>query len=139
MQVISKLLARLVLTNQLWVVLASFDTVVVLRKSKSLDMKALIIQNIKQLGLLVKPALQRLRARVCYVKTQAVAITCLTKQPYGIMVLDLTLEQDSAFAISDFAHYERSKVIFLLPIGPSFWTGQTIKTVLIFARICKIW
>jgi len=70
-------------------------------------MKVLIVENIKELGLLWQRALQRLGAEVVFVQTQSAAIRCLMDQSYDIIVLDLVLESGSAFAISDFANYKR--------------------------------
>ena len=71
---------------------------------------------------------------------QAAAITWLIDQRYGIIVLDLVSEQYSAFAIFDFAHHGCPEAYcFLLLISPSLRTGKIFETIIMFARICKIW
>ena len=59
-------------------------------------MKVLIVENIKELGLLWQRALQRLGAEVVFVQTQSAAIRFLMDQSYDIIVLDLVLESGSA-------------------------------------------
>ena len=84
-------------------------------------MKVLIVENIKELGLLWQRALQRLGAEVVFVQTQSAAIRCLMDQSYDIIVLDLVLESGSAFAISDFANYKRPEARVFFVTNTSFF------------------
>ena len=84
-------------------------------------MKVLIVENIKELGLLWQRALQRLGAEVVFVQTQSAAIRFLMDQSYDIIVLDLVLESGSAFAISDFANYKRPEARVFFVTNTSFF------------------
>ncbi len=89
-------------------------------------MKVLIVENIKELGLLWQRALQRLGAEVVFVQTQSAAIRCLMDQSYDIIVLDLVLESGSAFAISDFANYKRPEARVFFVTNTSFFSDGSI-------------
>ena len=102
-------------------------------------MKVLIVENIKELGLLWQRALQRLGAEVVFVQTQSAAIRCLMDQSYDIIVLDLVLESGSAFAISDFANYKRPEArVFFVTNTSFFQMAPFFSTVRMLVATSKV-
>jgi len=100
-------------------------------------MKVLIVENIKELGLLWQRALQRLGAEVVFVQTQSAAIRCLMDQSYDIIVLDLVLESGSAFAISDFANYKRPEARVFFVTNTSFFSdgSSTVRMLVATSKV----
>lgn len=78
-------------------------------------MRVLIVENEAELGAVWQRHLERQRAEVTLVRSQAGAIHALQNHAYHIIVLNLVLPGGSALAIADFASYRcpQARVIFV--------------------------
>lgn len=78
-------------------------------------MKVLIVESRAELGLVWQRHLERQDMEVTAVFTQSGAIEYLSAQDVDIIILDIVLEQGSAFAVSDYASYRQpdARVIFV--------------------------
>jgi len=78
-------------------------------------MRVLIVESDRDLGWLWKRHLERHGCEVVLVHGQREAVTALQTGALQVIVLDLVLEEGSAFAVADFASYRQpeTKVIFV--------------------------
>lgn len=78
-------------------------------------MQALIVESNIELGRLWARHIERLGHRVSLTHSQDAAIAELMQDTFGILVLDLVLDQGSAFAVADYASFRQpgAKVIFV--------------------------
>lgn len=78
-------------------------------------MHVLIVEQSPELGNLWRSHLEKLGAEVTLAQSQAAAIENMRIRDVQVIVLNLVLEDGSAFAIADFASYRRpnAKVIFV--------------------------
>ncbi|MGR3291024.1 MAG: response regulator [Paracoccaceae bacterium] len=78
-------------------------------------MRVLIVNENLNLGGIWRNHLERLGCDVDLATTQAKAVQKLREVDVDIIVLDLVLEQGSAFAIADYSSYRRpsAKIIFV--------------------------
>ena len=78
-------------------------------------MRVLIVESNPQLGWLWGRHLERQGAEVFTAQSQAESISVLQTRDIDIIILDLVLEDGSAFAVADFASYRQpdTRVIFV--------------------------
>lgn len=78
-------------------------------------MRVLIVESNPELGALWQRHIARQGYDVVRTQTQAEAIEELRRGDIGIVILDLVLDEGSAFAVADFASYRLpgAKVIFV--------------------------
>ena len=98
-------------------------------------MRVLIVESEYELGLVWKRALMRLGVKVILVTSQTKAIQALRIQEFDLIVLDLVLENGSAFAISDFANYRRPAAKVMFVTNTSFFSDGSIFQLLECLRI----
>ena len=84
-------------------------------------MKVLIVESEYELGLVWQRALERFGVKVALVADQSTAVQALRNQSFDLIVLDLVLENGSAFAISDFANYRRPAAQVMFVTNTSFF------------------
>ena len=89
-------------------------------------MKVLIVESECELGMIWQRALERLGVQVVLVTDQATAVQALRDQSFELIILDLVLENGSAFAISDFANYRRSAAQVMFVTNTSFFSDGSI-------------
>ena len=98
-------------------------------------MRVLIVESEYELGLVWKRAMMRLGVKVILVTTQTKAIQALRIQEFDLIVLDLVLENGSAFAISDFANYRRPGAKVMFVTNTSFFLTARFSALLECLRI----
>lgn len=78
-------------------------------------MRVLIVEGNADLGTLWARSIRRLGVSVDLAVSQSQAIEILHDQDINVIILDLVLQDGSAFAVADFASYRHpeSKVIFV--------------------------
>lgn len=89
-------------------------------------MKVLIVESERELGLVWQRALERLGVKAVLVTAQGAAVQALRDQDFDLIVLDLVLENGSAFAISDFANYRRPAAQVMFVTNTSFFSDGSI-------------
>ena len=89
-------------------------------------MKVLIVESECELGLIWQRALERLGVQVVLVTDQATAVQALRDQSFELIILDLVLENGSAFAISDIANYRRLAAQVMFVTNTSFFSDGSI-------------
>ena len=89
-------------------------------------MKVLIVESECELRLIWQRALERLGVQVVLVTDQATAVQALRDQSFELIILDLVLENGSAFAISDFANYRRPAAQVMFVTNTSFFSDGSI-------------
>jgi len=78
-------------------------------------MRVLIVEGNAELGAIWARSIERLGAEVSVAGSQGQAIEILREEDISVIILDLVLQDGSAFAVADFASYRNpeSKVIFV--------------------------
>ena len=78
-------------------------------------MNVLIVESNENIGSLWRRHLERLGFKVTVARGQTEAINALRYTPVNIKVMDVMLDEGSAFAVSDFASYRYpdTKIIFV--------------------------
>ena len=78
-------------------------------------MRVLIVEANPDLGKVWARSITRLGVDVCVASSQSEAIDILSETEINVIILDLVLQEGSAFAIADFASYRYpdAKVIFV--------------------------
>lgn len=89
-------------------------------------MRVLIVESSADLGMLWQRHLERQGASVLLAQTQADAIDAIRTDSYQIIVLDLILEDGSAFAVADFASYRRPEAKVIFVTNSSFFSDGSI-------------
>ena len=89
-------------------------------------MQVLIVEGNPSLGWVWQRHLERCGCNVTLTHSQDEAVDALRRETVNIIVLDLVLEDGSAFAIADFASYRQpdAKVIFVT--DTSFFSDGSI-------------
>ena len=89
-------------------------------------MNVLIVESKRHLAELWRRALERLGAHVDIASSQDQAADMAAAETYNIVVLDLILDEGSAFAVADFMNYRQpdAQVIFVTNI--SFFSDGSI-------------
>jgi DNA-binding NtrC family response regulator len=89
-------------------------------------MNVLIVESQPELGALWQRHLERQNASVTLVADQEAAITALYRIDFGIIVLDLVLDNGSALAVADFASYRRPDARVIFVTNTSFFSDGSI-------------
>jgi DNA-binding NtrC family response regulator len=89
-------------------------------------MRVLIVESNAALATVWQDHISRQGHEALSVQSQDAAIEALMSGPFGIVVLDLVLDEGSAFAVADYASYRRpdAKVIFVT--NTSFFSDGSI-------------
>jgi DNA-binding response OmpR family regulator len=89
-------------------------------------MRILIVEADAGLAGVWSRHLERLGCKVERAATQGEAVAALQHQPVDVIVLDLTLEQGSAFAVADFASYRQPAARVIFVTRSSFFSDGSI-------------
>ncbi|MEC7256476.1 MAG: response regulator [Pseudomonadota bacterium] len=89
-------------------------------------MNVLIVESQPELGALWKRHLERHGGQVTLVQGQTGAIDALQEATFEVMVLDLVLQDGSAFAVSDFASFWQPEVRVIFVTNTSFFSDGSI-------------
>jgi DNA-binding NtrC family response regulator len=89
-------------------------------------MYVLIVEQNHELGVLWKKALARHGAIATLVSCQEEAIAHLRDHEVDVIVLDVMLQDGSAFAVSDFANYRRPNARVIFVTNTSFFSDGSI-------------
>jgi DNA-binding NtrC family response regulator len=89
-------------------------------------MNVLIVQSCHELGELWKKHLSRLGMNVVLATGQEDAIIKMLHHAPAIIVLDLLLDEGSAFAVSDFANYRFPEAQIIFVTNTSFFSDGSI-------------
>lgn len=89
-------------------------------------MKVLIVESRSDLGALWQRHLERQQMQVCCTTTQEEAIEFLSANPVDIIILDLVLQDGSAFAVSDFASFRQPEARVIFVTNTSFFSDGSI-------------
>ena len=88
--------------------------------------EVLIVESKMPLARLWQRHLERHGARVSVATTEAEAVAALRQRPYGVMVLDLILEDGSAFSVADSANYRQPDCRVIFVTNSSFFSDGSI-------------
>ncbi|SFD06728.1 response regulator transcription factor [Tropicimonas isoalkanivorans] len=89
-------------------------------------MIVLIVESNRDLGWLWKRHLERQGHQVVHVKGQEEAIEILRQNVVGVIILDVVLEEGSAFAVSDFASYRFPDIKVIFVTNTTFFSDGSI-------------
>lgn len=89
-------------------------------------MRVLIVESKPELGALWRRHIERQGYEVLLTDTQSVAIEHLREAPIGIVILDLVLDDGSAFAVADFACYRQPEARVIFVTNTSFFSDGSI-------------
>ena len=89
-------------------------------------MRVLIVESNRELGTIWKRHIERRGVSVTLVAGQVEAVEFLQNNAAAVIIMNLVLDQGSAFAVADYAAYRRpdSKVIFVT--SASFFSDGSI-------------
>ena len=89
-------------------------------------MRVLIVESNPELSWLWAGHLERQGAQVMRAESEADAIHTLRHSPVDVIVLDLVLEEGSAFAVADFASYRHPSARVIFATNTSFFSDGSI-------------
>lgn len=89
-------------------------------------MQVLIVESNPELGQLWMRHLERMGAAVTLVSGQEAAILALCGSDFGVIVLDLVLDEGSAPAVADFASYRRPQAQVIFVTNTRFFSDGSI-------------
>jgi len=89
-------------------------------------MRVLIVESNENLGNLWQRHLSRLGCNAILATTQSQAIDFLQKEDIAVIVLDLVLEEGSAFAIADYASYRQPDARVVFVTNTTFFSDGSI-------------
>ncbi|NDR56865.1 response regulator [Aliiruegeria sabulilitoris] len=89
-------------------------------------MQVLIVESSRDLGWLWKRHIERMGHEVSLAQGQAEAIAFLHDRSFQVIILDVVLEEGSAFAVSDFASYRRPAARVIFVTNTSFFSDGSI-------------
>jgi DNA-binding response OmpR family regulator len=89
-------------------------------------MKVLIVESNPELAKLWAGHLERQGADVLVVAGETDAIDAIRAEQVDVMVLDLVLEEGSAFAVADFASYSQPAARVIFVTNTSFFSDGSI-------------
>lgn len=89
-------------------------------------MRVLIVESNPDLGWVWRRHLERGGSEVTLAHTQAEAVEVLRDERIDIIVLNLILEDGSAFAIADFASYRHPETKVIFTTNSSFFSDGSI-------------
>lgn len=89
-------------------------------------MRVLIVESNPDLGWLWKRHLERLGGEVFLAASQDEAIDILRENSVAVIILDLVLDEGSAFAIADFASYRQPDTRVVFVTNTTFFSDGSI-------------
>jgi len=89
-------------------------------------MNVLIVESKRHLAELWRRALERLGAHVDIASSQEQAAEMAASEAYHIVMLDLILDQGSAFAVADFMNYRQPDAQVIFVTNTSFFSDGSI-------------
>ena len=89
-------------------------------------MNVLIVESKRHLAELWRRALERLGAHVNIASSQDQAVDMAAAETYHIVVLDLILDEGSAFAVADFMNYRQPEAQVIFVTNTSFFSDGSI-------------
>ncbi len=89
-------------------------------------MLVLIVESNEALGRIWQRHVERLGFRTLLATSQAQAIEILREHEVAVIVLDLVLEEGSAFAIADFASYRQPDARVVFVTNTTFFSDGSI-------------
>ena len=89
-------------------------------------MQVLIVDSSPELGQIWKRHLERQGMEVSLVQDQDEAIAALQHSAAELIVLDLVLEEGSAFAVADYANYRHPETRVIFTTNSSFFSDGSI-------------
>lgn len=89
-------------------------------------MQILIVETDSGLAGIWSRHLERLGCQVAVATSQEAAVSTLQQRTVDVIVLDLMLEQGSAFAVADFASYRRPEARVVFVTRSSFFSDGSI-------------
>ena len=89
-------------------------------------MNVLIVESKRHLAELWRRALERLGAHVDIASSQEQAVEMAAAEAYHIVVLDLILDEGSAFAVADFMNYRQPDAQVIFVTNTSFFSDGSI-------------
>ena len=89
-------------------------------------MTVLIVESVFELGRLWTRALERLGAEVEQASNQSEAVAKLMEKEYDILVMNVVLNEGSAFAVSDFVNYRWPGMRIFFVTNSSFFSDGSI-------------
>lgn len=89
-------------------------------------MNVLIVESKRHLAALWRRALERLGAHVDIASSQYQAADMAAAETYHIVVLDLILDEGSAFAVADFMNYRQPDAQVIFVTNTSFFSDRSI-------------
>ncbi|MEJ6396929.1 response regulator [Yoonia sp. 208BN28-4] len=89
-------------------------------------MRVLIVQSNRDLGLVWQRHLERMQAEIDLVGRGEDALELLRRKRFDVIVLDLVLEEGSAFAVSDYAQFNQSEANIVFVTDTSFFSDGSI-------------
>ena len=96
------------------------------REQSGNGVDVLIVEGNVPLARLWQRHLERHSARVVVVATEAEALTTLRERVFQVIVLDLILEEGSAFAVADFANFRQPDCRVIFVTNSSFFSDGSI-------------
>ena len=97
-------------------------------------MHALIVEPDERLADLWASTLRRMGHQVTDARGQKAAVHCLRNSKVDVIILDLHLQEGSAFAIADFAGYASPETQVITVTSSSFFSDGSIFNLLPNAR-----
>ena len=89
-------------------------------------MNVLIVESKRHLAELWRRALERLGAHVDIASSQDQAADMAAAETYHIVMLDLILDEGSAFAVADFMNYRQPDAQVIFVTNTSFFSDGSI-------------
>ncbi|MFM2355617.1 MAG: hypothetical protein RLZZ528_1353 [Pseudomonadota bacterium] len=89
-------------------------------------MRVLIVESDPNLGWLWRRHLERLGATVDLAAGQTEAVAHLSRDDFGVIVLDLVLTEGSAFAVADYCSYRRPQARVVFVTNTTFFSDGSI-------------
>ena len=89
-------------------------------------MRVLIAQQESDLGGLWKRSLERAGAEVDLVADAEEAVRALNAAPYGVLIVTLSLQENGALAVADYAAYRRPDARVIFVTNSTFFSDGSI-------------
>lgn len=89
-------------------------------------MKVLIVESAVHLGQLWKRHLERLEMTVTVAHSQDEAVAAIRDTDFEVVLLDLLLDEGSAFAVADFVSYRRPDARVVFVTNTTFFSDGSI-------------
>lgn len=90
------------------------------------NMRALIVQRSRDLGLIWQRHLERLEVEVLRAETGVAALGLVNSTPFDVIVLDLVLAEGSALAIADIVRFRQPDANVVFVTDTTFFSDGSI-------------